>query len=250
MTDVVLVNQTSVLTDDQVLAVVSILQTLFDRDFEPVWATGLAVKVSVAGTADVTAAAWPILLQDTTTVPGAGGFHSDDAAVPTGYVFVKDAMDAGESWTVDLTHEFLEMCSDPTTNTLISLPGMPGYSCLAECGDAVEEDTLGYKIDGVLVTDWCTPEYFYQTAADGGQGTVAGNFPRGKYDFMNHISAPAPALLHGGYLGIRDPDGDWGQVTMFDLSGKLSRRAMRTMGRMNRMVRRVTHKATAATARP
>jgi hypothetical protein len=234
MTAVVLVNQTTVLTDSEVEAVVPVLQTMFDRDFEPVWATGLAVKVSVAGEATVNADAWVIYLQDTTNVPGAGGYHIDDSTRPTGYVFVKDAMEANESWTVDLTHEFLEMCSDPTTDVLVALPTMPGYSCLREVGDAVEEDTLGYKIDGVLVTDWCTPEYFYQTAADGGQGTVAGNFPRGKYDFMNHIDAPAPALLHGGYLGIQDPNGQWGQVSMFDEAGTQSRRSKRTMGRLNR----------------
>ena len=229
MTDIVLVNQTTVLTDAQVAAVVPVLQTLFARDFEPVWATGLAVKVSV-GLAPA-ATAWPIYLMDTTDVPGAGGYHADDTATPTGKIFVKDAMDAGEEWTVDLTHEFLEMCSDPTTNVLIALPGMPGYSCLREVGDAVEADQFGYEINGVLVTDWCTPEYFYQI----GHSAV----PRGMYDFKNHLHAPAPALLDGGYLGIQAPDGSWSMVSDFvGASGIASRRARRTMGRINRAARR------------
>jgi hypothetical protein len=241
MTKVVLVNQTrSVLTDDEVAAVVPVLQTLFDRDFEPVWGTALAVRVSSIPTgAEVPIDCWPIYLQDTTDQPGAGGYH-EDQGLPFGKVFARDAMEANESWTVDLTHEFLEMCGDPTTQVLIDLPQMAGFACLREVGDAVEEDTLGYQIDGVLVTDWCTPEYFYQKPADGGPivprpGTrLAGLTPRGLYDFMGHINAPAPALLHGGYLGIRYPDGEWGSVNMFKRDGRQSRRSMRTHGRLNR----------------
>lgn len=230
MTEIVLVNQTGVLTDADVAKVIPVLQTLFDRDFEPVWGTGLALHISaVAGGAMVRQGSWPIFLLDTTDQPGAGGYHLDDTGTPYGKVFCKDAMDAGESWTVDLTHEFLEMASDPTTDTLIDLPGMLGFSCLREVGDAVEEDTLGYTINGVLVTDWCAPEYFYQARVAGYSG------PCGQYDFMGHINAPAPALLHGGYLGIRNPDGLWGQVSMFKENGQQSRRAMRRFGRLSRM---------------
>ena len=235
MTNIVLINQTTVLTDAQVGVVLPVLQTLFDRDFEPTWNTGLAVKVMQDDNA--ASGEWPIYLMDTTDIPGAGGYHEDDTAMPTGKVFVKDAMDAGEAWTVDLTHEFLEMCGDPTTNVLIALPGMPGYSCLREVGDAVEADQFGYQIDGVLVTDWCTPEYFYQKGSNppvpgSGSGVVA----RGLYDFMDHIHKPAPALLDGGYLGIRDPEGNWSEVSDF-VRGALSRRARRTMGRLNRVAR-------------
>lgn len=216
-----------------VLAVVPIMQTLFDRDFEPVWNTGLAVTVSAAPAASGTD--WPIYLMDTTDIPGAGGYH-EDQGLPFGKVFVKDAMDAGEAWTVDLTHEFLEMCGDPTTDVLISLPGMPGYSCLREVGDTVEADQFGYHIGDVLVTDWCTPEYFYQT---GGTPPAPNSaiMARGLYDFMDHIKSPAPALLDGGYLGIRAPDGSWSQVSDF-VNGVQSRRARRTMGRLNRVARR------------
>ena len=146
-------------------------------------------------------------------------------------MIVERLRELGHDVDRDLTHEFLEMCSDPTTNVLIALPGMPGYSCLREVGDAVEADQFGYEINGVLVTDWCTPEYFYQI----GHSPV----PRGMYDFMNHIHAPAPALLDGGYLGIQAPDGSWSMVSDFvGASGVFSRRARRTMGRINRVARR------------
>ena len=152
MTQIVLINQTSVVSDGQVAAVVPILQTLFDRDFEPVWGTGLGVQVSVLARGDdLPAGAWPIYLLDTTDQPGAGGYHLDDTGIPAGKVFVKDAIEANESWTVDLSHEFLEMCSDPTTDVLIQLAGMPGYAALREACDACEDDSFGYPINGVLV---------------------------------------------------------------------------------------------------
>lgn len=230
MTDIVLVNQTSVLSDWQVAAVLPAMQTLFDRDFEPVWATRLAFRLSALPSGGIAPPrdCWPIYLQDTTDEPNAGGYH-EDQGLPFGKVFVRDAMEANESWTVDLSHELLEMATDPTTDVLIALPSMPGFYCLRECGDAVEDDALGYDIGGVRVTDFVTPEYFFQSRPGGYAGRA------GQYDLMGHIRAPAPALLHGGYLGIRNPDGMWGSVSMFRRNGKPSRRAMRTHGRLNRI---------------
>lgn len=224
MTDIVLINQSSVLTDAQVALVVPALQTLFDRDFEPVWRTGLAFTVGADRAAHPND--WPIYLQDTTNIPGAGGYHLDDTGAPMGYVFVLDAIRANESWTVDLTHEFLEMAGDPDTATMVALPQMPGYACLREVCDAVEADSLGYWIDGVHVTDWCTPAYFY--------GQNQGGLAPTQYDFKGFLKKPAPALLHGGYLGIRDADGNWGQVANFRENGRRSRRSMRPRGRLSR----------------
>lgn len=230
MTDIVLVNQTSLgdALHPPLPKVAAAFQTMFDRDFEPVWKTGLAVKFSVSTDGTVPSGALPLYFQDHTPVPGAGGFHQDDTGTPQGFVFVADALAAGESWTVDGSHEAFEMIADPTTDVIIPLPGMPGYSCLREVGDAVEADQFGYMIDDVLVTDWCTPLYFYGTDHAG---------PADAYDFRGHLTKPAPALLDGGYLGIRDPDGNWSQVSDF-VKGQLSRRARRTMGRLNRMARR------------
>ena len=238
MTDIILVNASTVLKDTDVEEVAPVLQILFDRDFEPVWQTGLSFKVSTFNNgspikvhdeylqSSTAGNAWPVYLFDNTDTPGAGGYHLDQG-VPFGKVFVKDAMDYGESWTVDLTHEYLEIAGDPTTNILIDLQirGMAGYKCLQEVCDAVEADNLAYTINNTLVSDWCTPEYFYKT----GQ-TRQG---RGIYDFKGHLTMPAPALMKGGYLGIQDPNGQWGQVSNFKEEGFQSRRAMKTLGRLN-----------------
>lgn len=233
MTNIVLVNQTSVLTSADVEKLVPVLQTQFDRDFEPIWRTGLAFKVDYGVEAVPTS--WPIYLRDTTDQPGAGGYHlGGELGATAGYVFVKDALDAGESWTVDLTHEFLEMAGDPTDDALISLTParMLGYHCLREVCDAVESDALGYTIDDVLVTDFVTPAYFFEK--NGGGNTA--------FDHQGHLHARAPALLHGGYLGIQDPFGRWGQVSMFDEHGRLSRRAIRHGRHQRALARLASHR--------
>lgn len=240
MTEFVLFNQTTVLQTSALVKVAPVLQKVFDQDFEPVWQTGLQAHISVGkvahGEPQIPEGGWPVYLLDTTDEPGAGGYHLDDTGTPMGKVFVKDAMEANESWTVDLTHEFLEMCSDPTTEDVIPLPdfmGRTGYGCIRECGDAVEDDSFGYYVDGVLVTDWVTPEYFFQKRPADYAGTA------GPFDYMGKLGFPAPALLHNGYLGILTPEGLWSQISAFGPNGTLSRRAKRDFGRLNRMVRRV-----------
>jgi hypothetical protein len=52
---------------------------------------------------------WPLSILDTTDVPGAGGYHDDDGGLVQGCVFAADAMQYGEAWTVNATHELLEM---------------------------------------------------------------------------------------------------------------------------------------------
>ena len=69
------------------------------------------------------------------------------------------------------------------------------------------------------LTDFCYPAYF--TGAPG------------PYDAMRHLTKPAPALLHGGYLGIELPDGEWTQIVKRREDGTMSRRAQRS-GRTSR----------------
>ncbi len=60
-----------------------------------------------------------------------------------------------------------------------------------EVCDAVEDDRLGYKIDGVLVSDFITPAWFEPTAAD-------------RIDVKQHLSTHLE-LARGGYISVFDP---------------------------------------------
>src|SRR5262249_61041652 len=86
---------------------------------------------------------WPLNILDTTDVPGAGGYHDDDTGLPEGKVFAGDAIKYGEAWTVDLTHELLEMLGDPLVNAILPIPHT-AWHCYEEVCDAVEDDRYGF----------------------------------------------------------------------------------------------------------
>jgi hypothetical protein len=208
MDRIVIVNRSSVLTDAQVQAVVPALQAQVTHDFAPLW--GIDAEV-VFGADPIEG--WHLAILDTTDMAGAGGYHVDEQGRVSGKVFAKDAIAAGEAWAVDASHELLEMLADPTAGTdpaqFVNLTGRyAGMQCLREVCDAVEDDSLGYSRPGadgkpVLLSDFVLPEYFTGAAAM-------------SYDFGDHLHAPAPALLHNGYLGIYDPaTRQWSQVSDF-----------------------------------
>lgn len=214
MTDIVLVNRSTVLTDAAIQAVIPAFQAQVTEDWLPHWPGRSATVHFAALLGSVPAGMWPLYILDTTDVPGAGGYHDDDTGTPQGKVFAGDAMQYGEAWTVDATHELLEMLGDPDTNTIIPLPHQ--LHCLQEVCDAVEADQYGYtkpRWPEVLLSDFCYPAYF-----TGGHGP---------FDAMRHLTKPAPALLHGGYLGIELPDGQWTQIVKRRADGTTSRREQR-----------------------
>jgi len=68
-----------------------------------------------------------------------------------------------------------------------------------EVCDAVEDDRLGYNIDGVLVSDFITPAWFEPTDAD-------------RLDFKRHLSKQLE-LARGGYISVFDTSSGWTQIT-------------------------------------
>jgi hypothetical protein len=217
MVEIVIVNQSSVLTDNQITAVIPAVQAQVNEDFLPIW--GSIIK-ETSVTLDflprrkpVPKTVWPLFIMDHTDQPGALGYHEDLKGRIEGKVFAADDQKYGVSWTVDLTHELLEMLGDPDTNDIIKLPD--GRQCIHEMCDAVEDDSIAYQKKGVLVSNFVLPPYFFE-----GQGT--------KYDFGGKLTGPAPTLTPGGYLGIFDPKtGQWSQVTARLADGTLSRRSQR-----------------------
>jgi hypothetical protein len=214
LTTIAIVNACTVLTDVQIAAAVPALQAQVTEDWLPHWPGRGATVVFVAKGGAIPAGAWPLRIMDTTDVPGAGGYHDDDGGTPEGKVFAADALQYGEAWTVDTSHELLEMLGDPTTNIILPLPGHPGLHCAQEVCDAVEADRYGYMKGGFLLSDFCLPAYFSPHAP-------------GPFDFKRHLpgGGRAPALLHGGYLGIELANGEWTQIVKRREDGSLSRRA-------------------------
>ena len=212
-------NQSNVLSDAQVQAVIPALQRQVSIDFKGYWDLD-AELVFQARTEPLTKGWWQIVIVDNPEIAGALGFHElSSQGTPLGKVFAKLDLDHGLSWTVTLSHELLEMLADPWINWMAQ--GEDGQIYALEVSDAVEADELGYLIDGVLVSDFVTPGWFEQTEND-------------RVDFKQRIKNRLE-LAPGGYISILDPDKGWIQITAQKATAETvpppvgSRRQRRTM---------------------
>jgi len=79
--------------------------------------------------------------------------------LPLAKVFVQTIADAGASLTVAASHELVEMLVDPAIN-LLSLGPDAKAAYAYESADPVEADSLGFKVNGFLMSDFVYPSYF------------------------------------------------------------------------------------------
>jgi hypothetical protein len=197
---VAVINATTVLKDSDIQPVVSALQIAVSRDFAPIW--GVDCTLSVVGQGQRPPAGyWWMVLMDNSDQQGALGYHYDltPSALPIGKIFVKTSMDAGDPWSTCLGHELYEALIDPYINDVVQVNNLL-YA--KEVADAVEAQT--YEINGVAMTNFCTPLWFQPDAP-----------PGAKYDFLGKLTAPLQ-LAPGGYIGVLDlnnPGQGWGIVT-------------------------------------
>lgn len=103
------------------------------------------------------------LNDDPQNVQDALGYHDlSDIGIPFGFVFTDVAAKCGESWTVTLSHEVLELLADPEVNRLVVAPHPTKRGAVVlrsyEVCDPCQADT--YAIDGVEVSSFVTPAYF------------------------------------------------------------------------------------------
>lgn len=189
-------NETTVLEDGQVQAVIPALQAQVSDDFKPYWNVDCTLTFLPKGQ-PLPAGWWQIVLIDSPDMAGALGYHElSSQGTPLGKVFAKLDLDHGLSWTVTLSHELLEMLADPWINWMAQ--GEDGKIYALEVSDAVEADELGYSIDGVLVSDFVTPGWFEQTEND-------------RVDFKQRITKRLE-LAPGGYISVLDFKSGWKQI--------------------------------------
>ena len=106
---------------------------------------------------------------------------------------------ANDTWTVTLSHETLEMITDPFGNRLVAaahpLDPRRRVRYLLEVCDPCQ--AVWYPVNGVPVCDFYCPRYFDPVLPD-----------RDRYSFTGSIQRPLQ-ILEGGYLSWIDP-GDSG----------------------------------------
>jgi hypothetical protein len=187
-------NQTSVLSDAQVQSAIAALQIQLDRDWQPVWGT-TATLMFASRNQTVPTTAWLISMLDNSDYYGALGYHDETSSGrPYGRVFAKDDITYGYSWTVTLSHELLEMMLDPYINLTVFAQdsATSGLIYAYEVCDACEDDSLGYTINGVKVSDFVYPAWFDIMITD---------YTGVKFDHMSRLTAPFQ-LYTGGYIGV------------------------------------------------
>jgi hypothetical protein len=206
MYDIDIINKSSVVTDAQVNEAVTALQIQVSDHFAPHYGADAHLSFVPSGKVPSPAHFW-IAVLDNSDVAGALGYHDiTTQGLPLGKVFAQTSALDGTSWTVDLSHELLEMCGDPDINltALIDSSASQYYGKFVayEVGDPCEDDSFGYKIGNVLVSDFVFPSYF------------EGFRTSGPFDYTGNIRKPFD-ILPNGYLSIFDPVvGGWTQATI------------------------------------
>lgn len=213
MIQIAIINACTVLSDATIKAAVPALQRQVLEHFEPLWGVDAHLTFVPKGGSPAPGSWW-IAILDSSDVAGALGYHDlTSESLPIGKVFAGTDQQYGLSWTVTLSHELLEMLADPYINLAAevetSRTGQRWYAY--EVCDACEADALGYTIDGVLVSDFVTPEWF--EAMPHPAGTT--------FDYKGHLTKPFQ-LAPGGYISVLASSSRRGWTQLYAETAKTS----------------------------
>ena len=199
---VALVSETDKVAFPALAKVSAALQKQASRDLAPIW--NISATVDAFGSLDdVPIDYWPIIVRDDIEVNGAAGIHLDK----DGHPFALAQFSQG--WSLTASHECLEMLVDPMGNRTKAgkspKPGQGRVEFLVEVCDPSEADEFSYAVNGIVVSDFYTPEYFAPASSSGA-----------RYSFTGAITKPRQ-VLKGGYLSWHDPVSDhWFQEAWFE----------------------------------
>jgi hypothetical protein len=187
---VALVSQTTRVNFGQLAIATAALQKQVTRDFSPIW----KIEADLAPfekLEDAPLGYWKIIIRD--DIPfDAQGIHLNRANGQP-YALVQFS----NNWALTTSHECLEMLADPSGNRTQAgdsvKPDQGRVEYLVEVCDPSEASQFGYSVNGVLLSDFYTPNYFDPVAA-----------PGVRYSFTGAITEPRQ-VLDGGYVSWFDP---------------------------------------------
>lgn len=203
---VAVINESTVLTGNQVSAAVPALQSQVHDHFAPAWGIDADLTFVPSGSQPA-AGSWWLVILDNSDQAGALGYHDvTSEGLPLGKVFAGSDLQYGYEWTVTASHELLEMLADPEINLTVFVQSAvdKGILYAYEVCDACEADQFGYQIGGTLVSDFVLPSWFESFRAPGSA----------QFDYASQIGQPFE-LLAGGYIGVFDVTAGtgWHQIT-------------------------------------
>src|SRR5215469_585237 len=210
-----LVDLTGQIAPDLVHAAAVALNLQVTRDLPQFWPM-TATVMYLPDPKKIPSGVWPVQLVKSLP-PGEGGYHSDKHKQPYSQVI---ASKSDPTWTVDASHEILEMLVDPYGNRMQSSvaieivkgkikDGTGQFGYLVEACDPCEDNKYAYTINGVAVSDFITP-HFYDPLVT----------PGTRYSFTGAIKAPRQ-ILPGGYISwVNTVLDEWQQLLWVDPSQK------------------------------
>lgn len=195
-----LVSESSSITLPDLLRVSAALQKQASRDLAPIWEINATVD-AFGKLEDVPLGYWPIMIRDDIGFDAAG-IHLDKDGQPFALVT------AGNDWSLTASHEVLEMLVDPFGNRVVAGDSPKSdqgrVEFLVEVSDPSEAAEFGYTVNGILVSDFYTPNFFDPILA-----------PGVRYSFTGALTEPRQVIA-GGYLSWHEPVTDhWWQLQFF-----------------------------------
>ena len=172
------------------------------RDLAPIWNLQATVQYLPSPT-KIPVGVWPVFLVGKLP-PDEGGFHLDKKNQPYAEVI---ATPAANDWTIDASHEIVEMLVDPQGNRLQTSRAIETsgngvadtsgeFDYLVEACDPCEANDYAYSVAGIAVSDFITPNFYDPVVTSGT-----------RYSFGGNIKAPRQ-ILPGGYISFIDPQTD------------------------------------------
>jgi hypothetical protein len=202
-----LVDTTGEIDIELVQSVAANLNLQVTRDLPQFWPVQASVQY-LPNAKKIPAGVWPVNLVKSLP-PGEGGFHLDKHNQPYAKVIANPGDD---SWSIDASHETIEMLVDPSGNRMQSsiaieiagkeiADGTGQFNYLVEACDPCEANKYGYEIRGVLVSDFITPHFYDSVTASGT-----------RYSFTGAVTKPRQ-ILPGGYISFVNQESDeWQQI--------------------------------------
>ena len=199
-----LVSESKIVPHGDVLKVSAALQRQATRDLGPIWDIAATVD-AFEKLEDVPVGYWAMRIMDDIQVDGAAGIHEDENGQPFALITASSSLD---TWSLTASHEAFEMLVDPFGNRVIAgdspKPDQGRASFLVEVCDPSEAADYAYSVNGILVSDFYTPNYFDPVKAAGV-----------RYSYTGALTEPRQ-VLPGGYLSWQDAaSGHWWQEVWF-----------------------------------
>jgi hypothetical protein len=212
---IALVSETTDLALAELTQVSAAIQKQVVNDFSPIWNVQATVD-AFASLRDIPLGYWPVVIEDDIGDSGAGVHKKDRNNQPIAFVAYT------EGWELAASHEVLEMLADPSGDRLVAgesvKDGQGRVEYLLEVCDPCAAASLGYKVNGVLVSDFYTPHFLDPVKSTGV-----------RYDFAGALTEPRQ-VLKGGYLSWLVPATNaWWQLAFFDDKPKFVERGQQTL---------------------